>query len=41
LNDVASLEPVMLLALSPVNSPRQQYRPADVTYAVGDTTVTG
>ena len=31
----------MPLAESPLNVARQQYRPADVTYAVGETTVTG
>ena len=34
-------EPGMPLAESPLNVARQQYRPADVTYAVGDRTVTG
>jgi hypothetical protein len=36
-----SLDPGMPLAESPLNTARQQYRPADVTYAVGDETVTG
>jgi hypothetical protein len=36
-----SEDPLMPLAVSPLKTARQQYRPADVTYAVGDATVTG
>jgi hypothetical protein len=37
----ASFDAGMLFAASPENSPRQQYRPAAVTHAVGETTVAG
>jgi hypothetical protein len=36
-----SLEPPMPLAESPLKVARQQYRPVEVTYAVGERTVTG
>src|SRR6478736_6109859 len=36
-----SFEPGMLFAASPENSARQQYRPAEVTHALGESTVTG
>jgi hypothetical protein len=36
-----SLEPVMLFAASPLKVALQQYRPAAVTQALGETTVTG